>query len=68
MTAAQRRVLTALVTVTRDGWPATDAEVAKAAGLASKSGAHEHLHALKRGGLAKQHPRNPLGGWLPTHR
>ena len=65
MTPAQARVLDALRKVTADGWPASVREVGDAVGHASPSTTHMMLRDLERLGLAVQHPRRPVGGWLP---
>ena len=64
LTEAQRRTYDALRNITVDGWPASVREVMQEAGLASPDTAHKHLHALRKLGYARQHPRNERGGWM----
>lgn len=66
LTPAQQRVLDALRDLTQDGWPTTVREVGAELGFGSPSTAHHHLLNLQDLGYAKQHPRRPAGGWLPT--
>jgi DNA-binding IclR family transcriptional regulator len=65
-TAAEERVLAALVAVTADGWPASVREVQARSGHASPQSVHATLHRLRELGLAVQNPRRPVGGWLPA--
>jgi DNA-binding IclR family transcriptional regulator len=66
VTAAQGRVLAALIVVTSDGWPGSVSEVAARAGIASKSTAWAHLRELEEAGLVVRHPRSAKGGFLPA--
>lgn len=66
MSEAQRRVYDALVELTADGWPTTVREIQRKLGYASPTTAYDHLRNLVALGLARQHPRNPNGGWLPA--
>lgn len=66
LSPAQWRVYDALVELTNDGWPATVREIQRTLGYASATMPHVHLHNLARLNLARQHPRNPCGGWLPA--
>lgn len=51
LTKRQQEVLDKISQLIRDfGWPPTRAELAKALGIASPNGAHEHLLAIQHKG------------------